>query len=146
MVHLDRTGRYQVTADCAPASEIINEPWFVLPPAVEYFYRQKHPGYRPLPPYAPGCGNEAGVQVMEFIYPTQGIKIFIPRDHTGELTRIIPEVVHRDPSAKIFWHLDKNFLGTTKSIHQIEILASPGDHGHCCDEEGTGWRWFSITG
>jgi len=148
MVHLDRTGRYQVTADCTPASEIINEPWFVLPPAVEYFYRQKHPGYRPLPPYAPGCGNEAGVQVMEFIYPTQGIKIFIPRDHTGELTRIIPEVVHRDPSAKIFWHLDKNFLGTTKSIHQIEILASPGDHViTVVDEEGNRVKCgFSITG
>ncbi len=100
MIHLNRSGTHQVTADCVPASEIINEPWFVLPPAMEYFYRQKHSEYKILPPFAPGCGNEKSIPVMEFIYPTSGIKIFIPRDHTGELTRVISEVVHRNPVQK----------------------------------------------
>ena len=57
---------------CADPAEIINEPWFVLPPAMEYFYRQKHPEYKTLPPPAPGCTDDKSIPVMEFIYPTQG--------------------------------------------------------------------------
>ncbi len=148
MVHLDKTRTHQVTTDCVAASDIINEPWFILPPAMEYFYRQKHAEYRSLPPFLPGCGKGKDVPVMEFIYPTPGIKIFIPRDHTGELTRVIPEVVHRDPSEKIFWHLDEKYLGTTKFIHQIEILAGAGDHVlTVVDEDGNLIKCsFSIKG
>ena len=147
IIHLDKTGTKQVTADCVPASEIINIPWFVLPPAMEYFYRQKHSEYKPLPPFKAGCGNEKSEPVMEFIYPVQGIKIFIPRDHTGELTRVIPEVVHRNPSKKIFWHLDEKYIGTTKSIHQIEIFAEAGDHVlTVVDEDGNRVRCsFKIS-
>jgi penicillin-binding protein 1C len=111
-----------------PLKEIINEQWFVLPPAMEYFYRQKHPEYKPLPPFSEGCGTDKGVAVMEFIYPTPGVKIFIPRDHTGELSRVISEVVHRNPSKKIFWHLDEKYITTTKFIHQTEIFAGAGNH------------------
>jgi penicillin-binding protein 1C len=128
IIHLDKTSTKQVTADCVPASEIISKPWFVLPPAMEYFYRQKHPEYKPLPPFAMGCIEGKSLPVMEFIYPTGGIKIFIPRDHTGELTRIIAEVVHRNPSKKIFWHLDDQYITTTRFIHQTEILAGAGNH------------------
>lgn len=128
IIHLDRTRTKQVTADCVPASEIIHEPWFVLPPAMEYFYRQKHPEYDPLPPFDARCGTMKNLPVMEFIYPTSGIQIFIPRDHTGELTKVVSEVVHRNPSKKIFWHLDDNFITTTKYIHQTEITAGNGNH------------------
>jgi penicillin-binding protein 1C len=128
IIHLDKTRTKQVTADCVPASEILNESWFVLSPAMEYFYRQKHAEYKPLPSFAAGCGTGKTIPVMEFIYPTHGIKIFIPRDHTGELTRVIAEVVHRNPSKKIFWHLDEKYITATKFIHQTEIYAVAGNH------------------
>lgn len=128
VVHLDSTRSRQVNAGCVAADGIINEPWFVLPPAMEYFYRQKNPGYRQLPPFAPGCEPDRSRPEMEFIYPTNGIRIFIPRDHTGEKTRIIGEAVHRNPSAKLFWHLDEEYITSTKHIHQVEITASPGSH------------------
>jgi penicillin-binding protein 1C len=83
---------------------------------------------------------------MEFIYPTPGIKIFIPRDQTGLFTRVIPEVAHRNPSKKIFWHLDKQYIGTTKFIHQVEIMAEPGEHVlTVVDEDGNSIKCgFSI--
>ncbi|MCU0462136.1 MAG: penicillin-binding protein 1C [Bacteroidales bacterium] len=148
IIHLDKTGTRQVTADCVSPSEIRNEPWFVLPPAMEYFYRQKHPGYRVVPPVAKGCISEKSIPVMEFIYPAPGVKIFIPRDQTGSLTRIIPEVAHRNPAKKIFWHLDNRYIGTTKHIHQIEILAETGDHIlTAVDEDGNSIKCtFTITG
>jgi penicillin-binding protein 1C len=147
IVHLDRTGTHQVTADCETPSEIRNESWFVLPPAMEYYYRKKHPEYRVLPPVAPGCLADRTIPVMEFIYPTPGIKIFIPRDQTGLLTRVVAEIAHRNPSKKIFWHLDENYLATTKSIHQLEILAADGNHLlTAVDEDGNSVKCsFSIV-
>ena len=128
IVHLNKSKTLQVTSDCVSPDEIINESWFVLPPAMEYFYRKKHPEYKILPPVGQGCSLSKNIPVMEFIYPTAGIKIFIPRDQTGELTRVITEVVHRNPSKKIFWHLDETYIGTTQFIHQLEMLAGSGNH------------------
>jgi penicillin-binding protein 1C len=147
IVHLDKSGTMQVNADCAPPAEIRNEPWFILPPAMEYFYRQKHPEYRVVPSPAPGCLGDKSIPVMEFIYPTTGVKIFIPRDETGGLTRVIPEVAHRNPAKKIFWHLDQKYIGTTKFIHQVEILADAGEHVlTVVDEDGNSIRCvFTIT-
>ncbi len=148
MVHLNNTRTFQVTADCVPPSEIINEPWFILPPSMEFYYKKKHPGYRSLPPFAKGCGSEKGATFMEFIYPSPGIKIFIPRDHTGEPTKIVAEVVHRIASKRIFWHLDEKYLGATRNIHQAEILAGTGNHTlTVVDEDGNRISSrFTITG
>jgi penicillin-binding protein 1C len=148
IIHLNKSKTQQVTSDCASPDEIINESWFVLPPAMEYFYRKKHPEYKTLPPVAPGCIISKSIPVMEFIYPTSGIKIFIPRDQTGALTRVITEVVHRNPSKKIFWHLDETYIGTTRFIHQLEILAGSGNHVlTVVDEDGNIIRCpFTIIG
>jgi len=148
IIHLDKTGTKQVNADCLPVDEIKNEAWCILPPAMEYFYRLKHPDYKVLPPYATECLPDKSLPVMEFIYPTPGLKIFIPRDQSGNQTRIISEIVHRHPSKKIFWHIDEEFKGTTLRIHQLEIFANPGDHIlTVVDEDGNSIRCsFSITG
>lgn len=148
IVHLNSTMTRQVSADCASPSEIRNEAWFVLPPAMEYFYRLKHPEYQAVPPMAEGCAPDRGIPVMEFIYPSDGAKIFIPRDQTGNFTRIIPEVAHRNPSKKLFWHLDENFSATTRHIHQTELIADPGDHTiTAVDEDGYTIKCrFTISG
>jgi len=128
IIHLNKSKTFQVNSDCVSPMDIVNESWFVLPPAMEYFYRQKHSEYKPLPPVARGCSASKDIPLMEFIYPTAGIKIFIPRDQTGESTRIIAEVAHRNPSKTIFWHLDETYIGTTRFIHQIDMLAGAGNH------------------
>ncbi|MGD0583997.1 MAG: penicillin-binding protein 1C [Bacteroidales bacterium] len=146
-VHLNKTRTLRVTDRCVDPGEIINEKWFVLPPAMEYYYRQKHPEYKVLPPTAPGCTDDKTIAAMEFIYPSPGVKIFIPRDQTGSMTRVIPEIAHRIPSKKIFWHLDDKYLTTTRFIHQIELMAGPGPHVlTAVDEDGNTIRCpFVIT-
>jgi len=148
IIHLNRQMTMQVSSDCADPAEITNVPWFVLPPAMEYFYRQKNQAYRVLPPLAPGCVSAESIPVMEFIYPTRGTRIFIPRDETGYLTRMVAETVHRNPAKKIFWHLDEKFIATTRSIHQTEILAAPGNHVlTAVDEDGNSIKCaFNIIG
>ncbi|HVN58489.1 MAG TPA: penicillin-binding protein 1C [Bacteroidales bacterium] len=146
-IHLNKARTLRVTDKCVKQEEIINEKWFVLPPSMEYYYRQKHPGYKVLPPTAPGCTDDKTIQVMEFIYPSPGVKIFIPRDQTGAMTRVVPEVAHRIPSKKVFWHLDDKYITTTRFIHQIELLAGPGPHLlTVVDEDGNTIRCpFTIT-
>jgi penicillin-binding protein 1C len=65
---------------------------------------------------------------MEFIYPSPGTNIFLPRGETGERMKIIAELAHRNPSKKIFWHLDDEYLGATRSIHQLMVSARQGSH------------------
>jgi penicillin-binding protein 1C len=146
IVHLNKSRTLRVTSACEDPSMIVNEPWFVLPPAIEYFYRQKHPDYKTLPPPAPGCTDDKSIPAMEFIYPTPGIRIFIPRDQTGLLTRVVPEVAHRNPSKKIFWHLDDKYITTTRFLHRTELLASEGNHLlTCVDEDGNSIKCqFSV--
>jgi penicillin-binding protein 1C len=148
IIHLNQARTLRVTSACISPDLIINEPWFVLPPAMEYFYKQKHPEYKTIPPPAPGCTDEKNIPIMEFIYPSQGVKIFIPRDQSGLLTRVIPEVAHRNPSKRIFWHLDNSYLATTRFIHQTEFLAGPGKHLlTAVDEDGNTIKCsFEITG
>jgi penicillin-binding protein 1C len=147
VVHLNKNRTLRVTTACVPASEIINEKWFVLPPAMELYYRNKHPDYHLLPPLAPGCISDRDIAAMEFLYPTPGVRIFIPRDQEGSLTRVIPEIAHRIASKKVFWHLDNSYLTTTRFIHRIELLAGPGNHLlTAVDEDGYSIRCpFMIT-
>jgi len=141
IVHLNNNKTLQVTSECYDPDKIINESWFVLSPAMEFFYRQKHPEYRLLPPFAPGCNSGKMIPVMEFIYPSPGVKIFIPRDQEGNRTRIIPEIAHRNPAKKIFWHLDDSYISTTKFLHQIEIIAGAGYHTiTAVDEDGNSMK------
>jgi len=147
IVHLDKTEKYRVNMSCVNPGEIVNKPWFILPPAMEYYYKQRNPAYQSLPPYKPGCSDDRAVSAMEFLYPPPEAKIFIPRGFTGELTEMLPEIAHRRRSAIVYWHLDNSYLGMTQGIHQISLRAPEGDHVlTATDDEGfTLSRKFSIV-
>lgn len=147
-ISLNKSRTLRISSQCADAQDIVNEVWFVLPPAMEYFYKKRNPLYCTLPPVAPGCEPADGIPGMEFIYPPPGTSIFIPRDHTGEPTRFVAELVHRNPMARVYWHLDDTYLGETRFIHQFEIIADTGYHRlTAVDENGYVLiAGFQITG
>jgi penicillin-binding protein 1C len=125
--HLDHTGTYRVTENCESPSEMIHQSWFVLPPTMEYYYKQHHTGYKPLPPFMHGCLNES-LAAMEIIYPQEGAKIFVPKEITGEKGRTIFTVTTRNAQTKLFWHLDDIYIGTTENFHQMAVNPPPGKH------------------
>ena len=51
-----------------------------------------------------------------------------PTDLDGEKEKIIFKVVHSNPEAEIFWHLDKTYLSKTQSPHEIELAPEAGYH------------------
>ncbi len=147
-VNLDTTGSYRVNSSCARPGEMISSSWFVLPPAMEYYYRMRNPSYRTLPPFRPGCSDDRQVPSMEFLYPPRDARIFIPRNLQGQMMSVLPEIAHRRRNAVIYWHLDNRYIGMTKHIHQTELRASEGEHIiTATDDEGvTIYRKFTCVG
>ncbi|MHC1731040.1 MAG: penicillin-binding protein 1C [Bacteroidales bacterium] len=137
VVTLDSTETYRVNSSCASPREIVSRPWFILPPAMEYFYRMRNPSYRTLPPFRKGCTDDMKVPSMEFIYPPRDARIFIPRSLQGQMMSMLPEIAHRRRNAKVYWHLDNNYIGMTDYLHQTEIRVGEGEHViTAVDEEG----------
>jgi penicillin-binding protein 1C len=58
---------------------------------------------------------------MDFIYPKAYTQIFLPKDFNGKTNDVIFRLAHGTPETKIFWYLDKTFIGTTKNIHEMAI-------------------------
>jgi penicillin-binding protein 1C len=133
LVHLDRRGRWRVDARCASPGEMSHAAWFVLPAGQEYYYRRAHAEYRPLPPLHPDCGPDVGARdadagPLEFLYPEDGTRVYIPVDLDGRKGRVVFSIAHRDPHAAVFWHLDDRFLGVTTMFHQLAADVAPGRH------------------
>lgn len=101
---------------------------FILPPAMEWFYRQRHPEYEPLPPLSKDEMASDCFSPMGFIYPEEGSKVLIPRRLDGKEGEMVFNLAHSDPDAEVFWHLDNKYLGSTKNIHQLSLRPEDGKH------------------
>ena len=128
LINLDATGQYRVTDNCESPSAMQHKSWYVLSPAMEYYYKQKNTDYKMLPAFKPGCTFGETGKLIEIIYPQQDAKIFVPLEVSGEKGRTIFTAAHRRAGAKIFWSLDDGFIGTTQNFHKIALDPSPGKH------------------
>ena len=75
---------------------------FILPPSMEWYYRQHHPEYKPYIPE-----KKEGNSLMEFIYPEEGATITIPRQLDGSIAGVTFNLAHRTPDSVVYWHLDR---------------------------------------
>lgn len=128
MVNLDATGTYRVTADCESPANMQHKSWFVLTPAMEYYYKQKNADYISLPPFKPGCAFSDAAKTIDIIYPLPNAKIYVPLEINGERGKTIFSATHRKSDTKIFWSLDDEFIATTQHFHQLALNPSMGKH------------------
>ncbi|MAX71457.1 MAG: penicillin-binding protein 1C [Flavobacteriaceae bacterium] len=127
LVHLDMSEHFQVNSSCEEVSNIKNKPWFVLPPLQAYYFQNKNPFYKPLPPYRNDCLEASGIS-MEFIYPTQQSTIYLPKDFSGKTNELILKVAHSKPELRLYWYVDNEYISTTKDIHDLALSPTTGDH------------------
>ena len=146
MINLDATGTYRVTEQCESPSAMQHKSWFILSPAMEYYYRQRNADYKPLPAFKAGCIFQEIGKPIELIYPQEGAKIYVPLELSGEKGKTVFTAAHRKTGAKIFWSLDDAFAGTTQNFHQLALDPSVGKHIiTLVDESGTSIsRQFEI--
>jgi penicillin-binding protein 1C len=136
LVHLDESGQYRVNSDCEDVSKMKHVSWFVLPPAIEWYYKSNNTSYKELPPMRSDCETQS-LSAMEIIYPKQFSKIYVPVELDGKMGKTIFQVAHRKASKLIYWHLDGVFMGTTQNNHQLDLSPDEGIHVlTLVDEEG----------
>ncbi|WP_406826567.1 penicillin-binding protein 1C [Pedobacter sp. KACC 23697] len=128
LVHLDKTGTFRVTDQCESTAKMQHKSWFILPPAMEYYYKIKNSDYKSLPPFKAGCDLSGGNSVMEVIYPKNNAIVYIPLELDGSRGKIVINAAHRNPGAKIYWHIDDEYVSTTTNFHQLAISPPPGKH------------------
>lgn len=135
-VTLSADKAFRLYESCARTEPIIQKSWFTLPPVWEWYYKQHHPEYQPLPPFKPGCGED-NRQPMQFIYPPMNARIHLPKQMNGNQGALTIELVHTSPRATIFWHLDETYLMQTQDFHKISLQPVPGKHSlTAVDNEG----------
>ncbi|MEP6464718.1 MAG: penicillin-binding protein 1C [Parafilimonas sp.] len=127
IIHLDKTGKYRVTSNCESPSEMLHQSWFVLPPTIEYYYKQRHADYKSLPPFMNGCLNDKQSS-FEIVYPQEGAKIFVPKEISGEKGRTVFNVTTGSDQTKLFWSIDNIYIGETENFHQMAVNPLPGKH------------------
>ncbi len=147
IVHLDETEQYRVNADCHRQQSIVNKSWFILPPTMEWYYKQKNADYRVLPMIREDCQSQEDNSAMEIIYPKNVEKIFIPREIDGSKGEVVFEAKHRRTNAKIFWHINNKFIEETTNFHQIAVSPKAGKYLlSIVDDKGeTIAVWFEIV-
>ncbi|MFZ4520906.1 MAG: penicillin-binding protein 1C [Bacteroidales bacterium] len=128
LVHLDKSGLWQVNSSCESQENMQHVPWFVLPPVQEWYFRNKNPFYKVLPPFRADCAGSGDRKNMDFIYPKSNSKIYIPVDLDGKPGSVVFKLAHRNASALVYWHLDDHFVGTTVQVHQMALSPDRGIH------------------
>lgn len=135
-LYLTQNENYQVNSDCYELSEMKAQSRFVLPPHIEYYYAAKHPDYREPPSFHPDC-SFTGEVPMAFIYPKNNEGVILPKNFDSEVNEVIFKIAHRKPDSKVFWYLDKIFVGETESFHELAIAPEEGSYVlTIVDEEG----------
>ncbi|MDR3260949.1 MAG: penicillin-binding protein 1C [Tannerella sp.] len=135
-VNLSEDERFRVYAHCIGNRATVSKSWFVLPPAWEWFYKQHHPEYRPLPPFRPGCGDDA-LSPMQFIYPQGESHVSLPKQLDGSRGTITFELAHGSSDATVYWHLDEEYITATRDFHTVSLSPSAGRHSvTVVDNEG----------
>ena len=148
IIHLNKSQTFRVNESCESPGNMVHQSWFVLPPTMEWYYKQKNHDYKILPPFAPGCEVSSSTRQMEIIYPQQNAKIYVPLEINGERGKTVFTSTHRKPGSKIFWHLDREYIGETTNYHQVALSPSDGKHVlTIVDEQGESvTRNFEILG
>lgn len=127
LVTLSADESQRIYENCANTEPTLQKSWFTLPPVWEWYYKQHHPEYKPLPPFKAGCGEDT-FQPMQFIYPPMNARIKLPKQLDGSKGFLTVELAHSNPNATVFWHLDETYQAQTQDFHKISLQPAAGKH------------------
>lgn len=128
IIHVDSGGHYQVNSTCYPVAKMLHKPYMHLTPLQEYFYKKKHMEFVSILPLKEGCIDEAVYTAFDVIYPRNGFKIYLPFDEKGQRSQLVMNATHSKADAKLYWYIDKDYIGTTTHYHQIAVNPDKGKH------------------
>ncbi len=119
---------HRVNPECHLVSDMIPTKRFVLPTIQAWYYQKTHSDYNGVPDLAAYCSEETNQEMISLIYPQKNSSTIIPREIDGVKESLILKAVHTREDAKLYWHLNESFIGTTESFHHMEISPEQGDY------------------
>lgn len=126
LVQLDQNKQFRVNTSCENPDGMLTQSWFVLPPLMSHYFKNNHADYRELPPFRQDCYAEQ--QLMEFIYPNERGVVILPKNFDSETNPVILKVAHSFSEKVIFWYLDDQYIGQTKTFHEMPVSPKAGKH------------------
>lgn len=141
----DLAETYRFHQECTDGEVTKSVSRFLLPPLQAYFYKMTHPNYKDLPPYHPNCKDGTQEQTFSVIYPQNNSRLVGTIDLKGTPQPIIFEASHTDRNAKLFWHIDNQYLGETQGNHRLRYTSEIGEHWLTVIDEKGNQRKIKFT-
>jgi penicillin-binding protein 1C len=112
------------------AQQVYLDTFFVLHPIAAHYYEAKHPFYKPVPAWDANCQVET--ESIDILYPIAGGKLSLPVGGNG---LIASKVFYNNPSGQLHWELNKEYLGSTIKIHEMQLAPQKGINTLCITNE-----------
>ncbi len=125
---LDPHSGHRINSSCALPALASRKTYAVLAPLQAHYYQMHHPEYESLPALDARCQEGADLCPIQWIYPAEFTRMVLPVDLDGQRQSILLRATHREDAAILHWHLDDQFLGSTKQVHAMTVQPSPGLH------------------
>jgi penicillin-binding protein 1C len=112
---------------------------YVLPPTMEYYYRQGNIDYKGLGTYDEDCPPVASE--IRILYPDDGIKIFLPRVLSQLENKLIAKAYLPKNNSPMYWYIDGHYHTTTMGTsyeHSISLAALGEGHHSILVQDASG--------
>jgi penicillin-binding protein 1C len=126
LIHVNKQ-QLRVNSSCEDINNMQRISWFVLPPLMEYYYKNKNATYKVLPPFKEGCLTEVTPN-MDFIFPKENGKVVLTKDFNGKTNPVVLKLAHSKPETTVFWYVNDTFIGKTQTFHEVAIQPKEGKH------------------
>lgn len=111
--------------------------FLVYPTDVIYQLKKRGQLLENIPPHNPKCTKKSNLKPIDFIYPKDSARIWLPRDFNNKYQKLIARLAHTSPKKTVFWYIDNIYLGDTKNKHVKAIEINQGWHDlQVTDEDG----------
>lgn len=127
-IHLNQSETERVFADCYPFDKIKPVSWFILPPHLEKYYQEHHPEYQSPPAFSKNCMNDKNENALVILYPKHNQSLVLPKDFNERENPFVLEAATQRKNTKLYWHINGEYLGETKDIHQLQTRLPEGKH------------------
>lgn len=113
----------QVNASVYNWQNIVQQSYFILPPAVAQYYKTWNPDYKSPPPWHSAVHNT--MDNIQIVFPDQ-TKILL-FDAANEMN-INLKAISANKNAALYWHVDEQYIGSTTNIHELQCAVEAGKH------------------
>lgn len=126
-VFVDMGNNYAVCSNCWNEG-YMEKNILVYPAEINYHLKKRGKNIETYPDHNPSCQHRTDINPLQFLYPLDSVRVFLPRDFDGEIQKLVSRVAHNNPAKKLFWYLNDTYLGSTKNKHERAISLTKGWH------------------